>query len=337
MDEMGEVRRFRSEAPMFDDAGLAPIHRRMRAEIARSGPARPVRRSRGRLAMVGAVASVVVVAVLSTLVLRDEDAPLAAPEPRSQPWVHQEVRWDTWQCGTGASTDGYSEVGSFNLSPASQTCRDAPAPPQLKDRWIRFDGSALATPDESTGRPDDVDVWEGNYQAGWQMLSPEDARDLVAQLPAAPAAALDLIRERSAPTRFAGALRLTQDQRDFAEVVGVFSAAPAIPEGKARTLYEVIERLTGATEPVRVTDGVGRDVLAIGMDGTYRDNSDERNSMQVLLDPESFAYRGVRYVAGLDYYVGGKSSGGPFVPKGAVLATATRASTAIVDRAGERP
>ncbi|WNF27245.1 hypothetical protein RI138_10570 [Streptomyces sp. C11-1] len=337
MDEIGEVRRFRAEIPEFDDARLAPIHRRMRAEIAGARPRRIAACSRGRFSMVGAVASVVAVAVLSTLVLRHEDTPPAAPEPRSQPWVYQEVRWDTWQCGTGASTDGYSEVGSFNLSPASRTCRAVPAAQQRKDKWIRYDGSALATPDESTSRPDDVDVWEGNYQAGWQMLSPGGAHDLVAQLPVDPSAALNLIRARSAPTRFAGALRLTQDQRDFAEVVGVLSAAPDVPEHKARTLYDVIRKLAGATEPVQVTDGVGRNVLAVGVNGTYRDNSDERNSMQVLLDPDSFAYRGVRYVAGLDYYVGGKSSGGPFVPKGTVLATATRASTALVDRAGERP
>ncbi|WP_327318399.1 hypothetical protein [Streptomyces sp. NBC_01235] len=48
------------------------------------------------------------------------------------------------------------------------------------------------------------------------------------------------------------------------------------------------------------------------------------------------AYRGVRWVAGLDYYVGGKASGGPFVAKGTVIATATRVSTGIVDGAGQR-
>lgn len=285
--------------------------------------------------MAGAVTSVVATALLSTLVLRYEGTSPAAPQPRTQLWVYQEVRWDTWQCGN--STDRYSEVGSFNLGPPSPSCRAEPAAPMGKDKWIRYDGSALATPDESTADPRDVDVWEGNYQAGWEMLPPEAADDLVTHLPTDPAAALRLIRTRSVPTRFASTLRLTPAQRDFAKVVGVFSTAPRLPRDKARTLYEVIRRLAGVTEPVRGTDSAGRTVLAIGVEGHYRDSSDERNGMQVLLDPTSFAYRGVRYVAGLDYYIGGEASGNPFVARGTVVATATRVSTALVDQAGRRP
>ncbi|OQR60218.1 hypothetical protein B6E66_31740 [Streptomyces maremycinicus] len=61
-----------------------------------------------------------------------------------------------------------------------------------------------------------------------------------------------------------------------------------------------------------------------------------RGRLLALLDPETFVYRGVRWVAGTDYYVGGKASGGPFMAKGAVLATATRVATVVVDKAGER-
>lgn len=337
MDEMTAVRQFRAQDPVPDEVQLAAGYSRLQMGIARTGSLRPTPPARRHLAMVCAVASVVAMALLSTLVLRHQATSPAAPEPRAQRWVYQKVRWDTLRCGTGASTNGYSEVGSFNLGPATQTCRVEPAAPKHKDKWIRYDGSALATPDESTSDPDDVDVWKGNYQAGWEMLPPEGSDDLVTRLPADPAAALRLIRTRSIPSRFAGTLRLTQTRRDFAEVVGVLSALPDITKDKARTLYDVIMRLKGVTEPVLVVDGIGRDVLAIGVDGEFRDNSDERNSMQVLLDPDSFAYRGVRYVAGLDYYIGGKSSGGPFVPKGTILATATRVSTALVDKAGERP
>ncbi|WP_314224740.1 hypothetical protein [Streptomyces zaehneri] len=52
--------------------------------------------------------------------------------------------------------------------------------------------------------------------------------------------------------------------------------------------------------------------------------------MRVLPDPEAFAHRGVRRVAGMDYRVGGKASGGPFVAKGTPLATATRLATVVV-------
>jgi hypothetical protein len=284
--------------------------------------------------MAGAFASVVAIALLSTLVLPHEGKPTAS-EVRAHRWVYQDVRWDTWQCGVGAG--GYSEVGSFNLGPASQSCRAEPAAPAYKSRWIRYDGSAIATPDESTGDPDDVDVWEGDFPAGWGMLPPAEADDLVAHLPAEPAAALRVIRSRAVPSRLAGSLRLTQAQRDFAEVVGVLSAASAIPPHKARTIYQVVTGLAGATAPVRVTDGAGWPAVAVGVEGEHRDSSDQRNAMQVLLDPESLTYRGVRYVAGLDYYVGGRASGGPLVAKGTVVATATRIVTALVGEAGERP
>jgi hypothetical protein len=168
------------------------------------------------------------------------------------------------------------------------------------------------------------------------MLAPEDSDSLVAHLPADQAVALSLVRRRSLPTRVAGTLRLTQAQRDFAEIVGVLSTASDLPRAKARTLHDIIMGLKGVTAPVPATDGVGRAVLAIGVAGGFRDYSDERNSMQVLLDPQSFAYRGVRYVAGIDYFVGGESSGGPFVAKGTVVGTATRVSTARVERAGMR-
>ncbi|MDX2547820.1 hypothetical protein ACOT81_42350 [Streptomyces sp. WI04-05B] len=331
---MTAVQRFRDEAPRLDHARLTAGHRRFQAGITET---RRRRRGGWQLAAVGAVASVVATALLSTLTMRQEEAASTRPESHAQRWVYQEVRWDTWQCGTGAGTDGYSEVGSFNLGPASPSCSARPAAPKYKHKWIRYNGSALATPDESTSDPDDVDVWQGNYQTGWELLPPEDSDDLVARLPADAAAALRLIRGHSVPTRFAGTLRLTQVQRDFADVVGVLATAPDLPPAKARTLHDVIMSLAGVTVPVRVTDGVGRAVLAIGVDGDFRDYSDQRNSMQVLLDPKTFAYRGVRYVAGLDYHVGGKSSGGPFVAKGTVLATATRVSTALVEKAGEHP
>ncbi|MET8166964.1 hypothetical protein ABZT34_22375 [Streptomyces sp. NPDC005329] len=58
--------------------------------------------------------------------------------------------------------------------------------------------------------------------------------------------------------------------------------------------------------------------------------------MQVLLDPETFAHRDVRWVAGMDYNAGGKAPGGPFVPKGTVVGTSTPLATVVVDRAGGR-
>ncbi|MET7619274.1 hypothetical protein [Streptomyces sp. NPDC005408] len=332
MDEMTAVRQLRADAPVPDHARLTPARQRLLDEIAKPG------RSRGgwKLAAVGAAAAVTAAALLTTLPLgQRHDAP-ANPMPRSDQWVHQKVRWDTWQCGTGGSTLGYSEADYFSLGPSSQRCVAKPAKPRYQDKWIRYDGRVLATPDDSSEDPDDVDVWNDRHPESWEMLAPQPSDALVAALPDDPQAALKMIRKRTIPSRDGNAPRLTQAQRDFAEIVEVLSGSPLIPPDKARTIHRVITRLQGVTKPVEVTDGAGRPTIAIGVDGNFRDYSYERNSMQVLLDPETFAYRGVRYLAGIGYYVGGKDSGGPFVAKGTVIATATRVDTDIVDRAGQR-
>jgi len=330
MDEMSAVRQLRADAPVPDHARLTPARQRLLDVIA--GPQRG--HSGWKLAAAGAAAAVTAAALLSTLPLRPESTAPSTHTPRPGQWVHQKIRWDTWQCGTGASTYGYSEVGSFNMGPSSQPCVAKPAKPLYRDKWIRYDGGALATADESSKDPDDVDVWNGRYQGAWEMLPPQLSDTLVADLPDDPDAALAMIRKRSVPSRLVSAPRLTQAQRDFAEIVEILAGSPVVAPEKAWAIYQIIIGLEGATTPVELTDGAGRAVIAIGTDGNFRDYSNERNSMQVLLDPESYAYRGVRYVAGIAYSVGGKSSEGPVVAKGTVIATATRVSTDIVDKAG---
>ncbi|MFI9582641.1 hypothetical protein ACIHCQ_12495 [Streptomyces sp. NPDC052236] len=332
MDEIAAVRQLRADVPVPDHARLTPARQRLLDVIAR--PRR--RHGRWKLAAVGAAAAVTAASLLSTLLSTHGGAPSATSTPQPGQWVHQRVRWDTWQCGTGASTYGFSEVGSFDLGPSSQPCAAIPAKPLYQDKWIRYDGGALATADESSKDPDDVDVWNGHYQGGWEMLPPQLSDALVADLPDDPDTALAMIRERSIASRLVSAQRLTQAQRDFVEIVEILSGSPVIAPDRSRAIYRIILGLEGATKPIEVTDGAGRATIVIGIDGNFRDHADERNSMQVLLDPDTLAYRGVRYVAGISYSVGGKSSGGPAVAKDTVIATATRVSTAIVDKAGRR-
>ncbi|MFJ6630493.1 hypothetical protein ACIQMR_03650 [Streptomyces sp. NPDC091376] len=165
-----------------------------------------------------------------------------------------------------------------------------------------------------------------------ESLSPQKSDALMAEFPEDdPEAVLRLIRERSIPTRVTSAVRKTQSQRDYDEIVEVLAGAPAATVDQRRNLYRVITGLDGATNPVPTTDGIGRKVIAVGVEGNQRDYAWQRNTYQVLLDPETYAYRGARVVAGMGYYVGGKASGGPFVAKGTVIATVTRQRTEIVD------
>ncbi|MFF1439700.1 hypothetical protein [Streptomyces sp. NPDC058295] len=329
MDEMTAVRQLRADAPVPDHARLTPARQRLLDEI--GAP----RRGYGgwQLRALAVVAAVVAAALLSTLTLRGDHTTPAKPAAPigAHQWVYLESRYDTWSCRTNLGPQGYGEAGAFYMNPGAEPCTREPARSTDDEAWTRYDGGKQAVGDASgTGA---VHKWGGpnsNY------LSPQATDALVADLPEDPDAALRLILERSVPDRATYKVRLTQAQRDFDEVVEVLSGATDVPSDKARTIHRVITGLAGATEPVDTTDGAGRKVLAIGVDGNFRDYAWERNSMQVLLDPETFAYRGVRWVAGMDYYAGGKASGGPFVPKGTVVATSTRLATVVVDKAGER-
>ncbi|WP_327184611.1 hypothetical protein [Streptomyces sp. NBC_01334] len=342
MDEMTAVRQLRADAPVPDLARLAPARRRLLDEI----EGRPRHGRAGwKLKAAGAVAAVTAAALLSTLTLHEDDrtptqpVPTATPRPTS--WVFHQVRLDM-VCDVGMSTFVYSEAGGLQLSPVGKRPCDTKTNTATRtsidsSRWIRYDGLSTAAPIQNTGDPDDVSVWDDpSRPSSRTMLAPRETDALLASLPDDPDAALRSILRKSVPTRNTSAWRLTQAQRDFDEVVEVLSGASAVPPDKARTIHRIITGLEGATEPVRATDGAGREVLAIGVDGNFRDYAWERNSMQVMLDPHTFAYRGVRWVAGVSYYVGGKASGGPFVAKGTVLGTATRVATVVVDKAGDR-
>ncbi|ANH92522.1 hypothetical protein ACFUCQ_20630 [Streptomyces sp. NPDC057197] len=332
MDEISAVRKLRADVPVPDPARLASARRRLMDEVS-AAPGRP---PAWRLKVVTACVAVVATALVSTLLLRPERTAPADAAPRADRWVYQKVRWDTRWCGTGTLAHGYSEVGSFSLGSSARPCRGKSAEPAYQERWIRYDGGALATPDDSTDDPDDVDVWKGSFQDGWEMLAPGETDALIAALPADPQGALRLIRARSVPTHQAYTLRLSRAERDLVDVAELLSGASEVPPDKARTIHGVITALDDAKAPVRTTDGLGRRVLAFGLGGAAHDDPGARSRMQVLLDPDTFAYRGIRYVAGLDRAAGDDGSTGPSVPEGTVLAVASRVTTGLVDRAGRR-
>ncbi|MGA5423247.1 hypothetical protein [Streptomyces lavendulocolor] len=332
MDEFEAVRRFRSDIPAPDRAQLAGIGQRLFDEMYE----RPHRRFGWKVSSVAAAVAVTAAATLTALPGKTDDRTVATPAPVAERWVYQKIRWDTWQCGSGASTQGPSEVVSFNLGSLTQPCRAAAAEQVEQERWVRYDGGAFATADDSTTDPDDVDLWDGHYQSAWQILPPQPSDALVATLPDDPGMALRTIREHSPPGRHAEARHVTRQQRDFAEVVEILASSSHVPATKAKVIYEVLHTLAGSAQLPLVMDGEGRPAIAVEARGAYRDYTNERNAMQVLLDPETYAYRGVRYVAGIDYRVGGQASSGPWVKKGTVVATATRVITKVVGSPGQR-
>ncbi|MCX4509803.1 hypothetical protein OHA27_05675 [Streptomyces sp. NBC_01619] len=335
MDEMTAVRKLRAGVPTPDHARLTPARQRLLDEIARGRRPRPG----WKLAAVGAAAAVTAAAVLTTLLVDDGGSGPTARQPEADDWVHQVTRWDGPDCGGSGSRGWYGEGFTFTLQPGlGKECSLESGRSHTTQNWIRYDGTQQGRPDRSPETPPKSDgdrqrrAWPQVHPDTHDALPPQQSDALVAALPDDPGAALDMIRKKSRPSRLVViAPRMTQAQRDFNEVVEVLSGSPTVAPDKAETMYRIITGLDGATKPQKVTDGVGRPAVAIGIDGNFRDYSSERNSLQVLLDPESYAYRGVRFVAGLDYYVGGKASGGPFVAKGTVVGTLTRVSTDVMD------
>ncbi|MEU2262309.1 hypothetical protein ABZ557_18995 [Streptomyces sp. NPDC019645] len=325
MDELHSVRELRAHIPSPDAARLASGRQRLLDEIAR--PRRP---GRGwSLAAVAAATAVIAVAVLATL-LPGNPPPAPAAPPRGDQWVHHTVRTDGWSCGYDGTPDGYYMEGlgweldnrAFNRT--LPPCSPEPRHLETDEHWMRYDGSQ-ATRDGNR-------VLENVLPYLPDSLTPQKSDALMAELPEDdPEGVLRLIRRQSIPTRLVSANRKTQSQRDYDEIVEVLAGAPAATTDQRRILYRVITGLDGATRPVTTTDGIGRKVVAIGVEGNQRDYPGQRNTYQVLLDPRTYVYRGARVVAGLGYYVNGKASGGPFVAKGTVIATVTRERTEIVD------
>lgn len=324
MDEMTAARRLRADVPVPDHDHLTPSRQRLLDEM--TAPLRG--RAVGRFAMAGAALAVTAAALLSVLPWSQEREESAQPVPRPDQWVRETTRWDTWQCSMAASGWQPGEPTSLNLWPRLEPCSPTPVRTRTQDWWTRYDGATESPEPDSSGAP--VHTAPAPYSG--DLLPPQQSDALAADLPEDLDAALAMIRKRSIPTRVTSAWRKTQAQRDFFEILEVLSRSPRLEPDKAKILYRLITRLDGAITPVKVRDGAGRPVLAVGVRGNYRDYSYERNAVDVLLDPDTYAYRGIRHVAGLGYYGGGKASGGPFVAKGTVVATMTRVSTVIADR-----
>ncbi|WP_143608465.1 hypothetical protein [Streptomyces sp. CB03234] len=334
MDEMRTLQDFRADAPAPDRARLAPGRQRLLDEAAR--PRRRLRAGR-LLAVAGAVAAVTAVATLATLLPAGQEPEEPAAKPRADQWIYRKTEWRMVNCGFGASGRDGMEMLSVNLHyrKEGESCDLRSLLSRTEEAWGRYDGW---TEDMGSHVPPAQTPSGAAY--GWggtDILTPRQSDALVEDLPDDTDGALVLIRKRSIPDRVTSAWRLTQAQRDFAEIAEVLATATSMPEDKGRLLIRTAQELPGAKVTSTVVPGGKEALMALGVEGNYRDYSYERNTFEVLFDPETQAFRGFRLVAGIGYYVGGKKSGGPYVAKGTVLATAMRLATKVVDAHGARP
>ncbi|ORT57602.1 hypothetical protein BKD26_23510 [Streptomyces sp. CB03238] len=330
---MRTLQDFRADAPTPDRARLAPGHQRLLDEAGR-----PRRRPWGGRLLVaaGAAAAVTAVATLATLLPAGQEPEAPAAKPRADQWVYRKTEWRMVNCGFGASGHDNMEALSVNLHyrKGEMPCDLHSRRSDLEEAWGRYDGWNEFMRSEVPPAQTPVGAREG--AGGTDILAPRQSDALVEDLPDDTEAALVLIRKRSVPSRLSSAWRLTQAQRDFKEIAEVLATATTMPEEKGRLLIRTAGKLPGAKVTSTVVPDGKEALMALGVEGNYRDYSYERNTFEVLFDPETQAFRGFRIVAGIGYYVGGKKSGGPYVAKGTVLATAMRVTTKVVDARGVR-
>ncbi|MFF8292267.1 hypothetical protein ACF068_23955 [Streptomyces sp. NPDC016309] len=337
MDEMRTLQDFRADAPTPDRARLAPGHARLLDEAAR-----PRRRLWGgwRLAVAGAAAAVTAVATLATLLPAGHEPPApAAPaaKPRADQWIYRKTEWRMVNCEAGGSGGRGMEMLGFNLYfTQGRPCDLGSLRSRTDEDWTRYDGFDERMGAETPPPQTRTGATYGGTGNG-DTLTPRQADALVEDLPDDTDGTLRLIRKRSIPSRVSSAWRLTQAQRDFEEIAEVLAVTPSMPEEKGKLLIRTAGELPGAKLTSTVVPDGRETLMALGVEGNYRDYSYERNTFEVLFDPRTQAFRGFRLVAGIGYYVGGKKSGGPFVTKGTVLATAMRVTTEVVDAPGTRP
>ncbi|MGW0839870.1 CU044_5270 family protein [Streptomyces sp. NPDC002787] len=332
MDEMTEVRGLRAGAPAPDRARLAPGRARL-LDAARAGGRRRRVWERPRFVIVGVAAAVTAVAVTASLLVgRDGDARELATtaalteadlkgmsaaelleraaralereapvvEPGAKQWIY-----------TKEALEGF-------IALQNQMSDEPPS----GERWIRYDGGAMAFEDASLDKrkPElfvtETDM-ENEAENGTEEddgRSPREMYRLLASLPGDAQGALQLLRKENAVADDKGR---EQSHNDYKEISALLGADIKPPEGLA-SLYRALATLPHLdVVDHMVEDAAGR--RAVGLRYSGNDTGDERVEREWLIDPETYEVLGHRMLED-----GKMATGEAF------------AVVAIVDKPGER-
>ncbi|GAA4720155.1 CU044_5270 family protein [Nocardioides conyzicola] len=303
MDELTLVRELRADAPLG-----APTT----ARDALMDAMTPHRRlSRRWPAAVAAVATIAAGAFAlqagpaaspSTATVLGRAATVAAgqpvPRPRDDQWVFETVY--------GGATDG----GPFQMVPGAG--------------WTRFDGTQYA--DAPSDHPERLHVQD--LVDDPDVASPAEWYDGAARLPHAPAALLAALRD-SGLTDAHGA---SGAARDFAAVLDALGQ-PVLPADARADLFRALATIPGVTvDDDAEPDLLGDAVLAVTRDGAA-DPSGVASRRELLLDPDTYAYRGVRVTALKAGRIGGAK--GFAVTAGQTWYEDTVTDAVVVDEPGQ--
>ncbi|MFF8963361.1 hypothetical protein ACF1BK_11535 [Streptomyces globisporus] len=292
MDDLDTLRTLRSHVPPPDQHRLDAGESRLEAVIGR----RPARfRPRGRgLALVGTPAAVALIVVAATIFgtftpdgeRRMEYGSVA--EPRDDQWIYRRTEVKT------ADLNFADDLNPVSREKTPNGWKPFIAPAK-GENWVKYGTGERRT--RTLGRVHgDADT------ASWP--SPKAQKRLLAKLPEDPPT---LLRALRAVIPIDDELQGSKDNADYRRVVLTLSTVDFIPPRARAAMVRALKTIPGVRMSDRpVTDLLGRPALVVSRTGGASDEVANLRE-EMLIDPETFAYRGKRNV----YLAGGKIDGVP--------------------------
>ncbi|WBB60073.1 CU044_5270 family protein [Streptomyces sp. WMMC500] len=332
MDEMSKLREWRDDAPTPDRARLAPGRRRL---LDAAG------RRRRRLPLLGdwrvvsgaVAAGVTAVALLSVNLGGDPggDEGVAAAEGGSVVATGTPVQQDAPELLRLAAAEVVDdpvprpEVGDWVYTREIEMEIGNPADesPSPSEQWFKY------------ADPEFEDWNEGDDH------SPRERFEYLAALPEDPDGVLQKARwfypeSGGRPdSEDPGAGRSDEELADwnFGALRVLLGSSPMHPVGQSRA-YEAMATVPGLrVADTTVEDAAGRQALAFFLDSDGKGGEDEFRD-ELLIDPETYAYLGTRYVATENTE---EADSWPRAKKGEVVISTAVVSAGLVDREGVRP
>ncbi|MEV5824378.1 CU044_5270 family protein [Spirillospora sp. NPDC052242] len=310
-----------------DVAGYAdrPAARALLADITATPPsaepARPVRSGRRfpriavRLAAAGALAAAATAGV--AVVATDDQGRPRGPVP-----------------AVGSASHA-SEILDDAVAAAAARPYTAPGPEQWLYTKVRMKGAAEPSGAVTAG-PYETKSWElwRRIDGKHQYAAYKDGK--LVEPPAgenAPRASRfdPLPTDPDALLRKIGAIPGQPDELAFGTLLTILAENLHPPQVEA-TIFRAMQRIPGVTATEGTVDAAGRPAITLGLtakDGWVR--------QEVLLDPETYRYRGERSFTVGDRTIEGDDGDDIVIKSGTLQYEQVRTAAAIVDEPGERP
>lgn len=266
MDEMRTLQDFRADAPTPDRARLAPGHRRLLDEAAR-----PRRRLRGGwLSVVGAAVGVAVAAVLVTQVVPPSGTPRVKADRAASTAVPTDGQWLYEKTLTRQSTLNFRD----DLNPVTE--KGAPAYGEFTvETWTQY-GSGKRRRMLPSGSLDSV---IGSSQP------PKSLRRTVADLPEEPEEVLKALEA------------IDRAGSEYQRVHFTYTQVDSIPLESRLSLFRALTSIPGVVvRKEHVEDALGRTAVAVHVSDDNPFTKETHRRQELLLDPETYEYRGERTV-----------------------------------------